>query len=47
MKKANMTLDFKNDHAIISDKLIQLLVAKSGHCAIPTNPYKTICTSCT
>ena len=42
MKKANMALDFKNDHAIIFDQSIQLLVTKSGHYAIPINPYKTI-----
>ena len=42
MKKANMTLDFKNDHAFIFDQSIQLLVTKSGHYGIPINPYKTI-----
>ena len=42
MKKANMTLDFKNDHAVIFDQSIQLLVTKSGQYAIPINPYKTI-----
>ena len=31
MKKANMTLDFKNDHAVIFDQSIQLLVTKSRH----------------
>ena len=41
-KNANMTLDFKNDHAIIFDQSIQLLVTKSGHYVIPINPYKTI-----
>ena len=39
MKKANMTLDFKNDHAVIFDQLIQLIVTKWGHYAIPINPY--------
>ena len=38
MKKANMTLDFKNDHAVIFDQLIELIVTKSGHCS----PYKSI-----
>ena len=38
MKKANMALDFKDDHAIIFDQSIQLLVTKSGHYAIPINP---------
>ena len=39
MKKANMKLDFKNDHAFIFDQSIQFLVTKLGHYAIP---YKTI-----
>ena len=38
MKKTNMTLDFKNDHAA---SLINQLVTKSGHYTIPINPYKT------
>ena len=38
MKKA-MTLDFKNDHAVIFDQLIQLIVIKWGHYAMPINPY--------
>ena len=42
MKKANMTIDFKNDHTVIFNQSIQLLVTKSGHYAIPINPYKTI-----
>ena len=42
MKKANMTLDSKNGHAVIFDQSIQLLVTKSGHYAIPINPCKTI-----
>ena len=42
MKKPNMTLDFKNDHTVIFDQSIQLTVTKSGHYAIPINPYKTI-----
>ena len=41
-KKANMTLDFKNNHAIIFDQSMQLMVTKSGHYAIPINPNKTI-----
>ena len=40
MKKANITL--KNDHVVIFDQSIQLLVTKSRHYAIPINPYKTI-----
>ena len=31
LKKAKMTIDFKNDHAVISDHSIQLLVTKSRH----------------
>ena len=31
MKKANMTLDFKNDHAVIFDQSIQLKVTTSRH----------------
>ena len=42
MKKANITLDFKKDRAVIFDQSIQLLVTKSGHYAIPINLYKTI-----
>ena len=41
MKKA-ITLDYKNDHAVIFDQSIQLIVTKSGHYAIPINPYKII-----
>ena len=47
MKKANMTLNFKNNHAVIFDQPIQLIVTKSGHYAIPINPYKTILTNVT
>ena len=42
MKNANMTLAFKNDHAVIFDQSIQLLVTKLGQYAIPINPCKTI-----
>ena len=42
-----MTLDFKNDHAGIFDQSIRLLVTKSGHYAIPINPYKTILSNVT
>ena len=37
-----MTLDLKNDHAVVFDQSIQLIVTKSGHHAVPINPYKTI-----
>ena len=39
MKKANMTLDFKNDHGIIFDQSIQLLVTQS---VTLHYPYKSI-----
>ena len=42
MKKANMILDFKNDHAVFFNQSIQVLKTKSGHYTIPINPYKTI-----
>ena len=42
MKKANMTLDFKNDHAVIFDQSIQLIVTKSGQYPFPINPYIAI-----
>ena len=45
MKKANMTLDFKNYYAVIFDQSIHLLVTKSRHDAMPINPYKTILNS--
>ena len=38
MKKANITLDFKTDHAVIFDQSIQSIVTKSRHYAIPINP---------
>ena len=38
MKKDNMTLDFKNDHAVIFDHSVNLIVTKSGHYGI----YKCI-----
>ena len=42
MIKANMTLNFKNDHEVIFDQPIQLLLTKLGHYATPINPYQTI-----
>ena len=42
IKRANMTVDFKNNHASIFDHSIKLQVTNSGHYAIPINPYKTI-----
>ena len=47
MKKANMTLDFKNNHPIIFDQSIQLIKTKSGHCAIPINLHKAILNNAT
>ena len=42
MKKDNMTLEFKNDHAVIFDHSVNLTVTKSGHYGISINAYKTI-----
>ena len=42
IKKADMTLDFKNNNAMIFGKLIQLIVTKSGHCAIHVRRYSPI-----
>ena len=42
MKKANMTLDFKNDSAEIFGNVVQLMTTQSGHYAIPICPYSTI-----
>ena len=42
MKKANMTLDFKNDHAVIFDHSVNLIVTKLGQYAISINAYKII-----
>ena len=41
MKKDNMTLEFKNDHAVIFDHSVNLIVTKSGHYGISINAYKT------
>ena len=41
-KKLDMTLDFKNDNALVFDESIQLIVTKSGHYARPITRYKTI-----
>ena len=35
MEKADMTLDFKNHNVKISGKSTQLIITKSGSCAIP------------
>ena len=42
MKTANMTLNFKNDNAIIFGEPEQLIVTKLGHYAIPISPYNKI-----
>ena len=47
MKKVEMTLDFKNDNAMILGESIQLIVTKSGHCVIPVRRYSTILNSIT
>ena len=46
-KKANRTLDFKNDQAVIFNQSVQLIMGKLGHYAIPISPYKTILNSVT
>ena len=42
MKKADTTLDFKNDNAMIFSESTQLIVTKSGHCAIHLCQYSPI-----
>ena len=42
MKRAGMTIDFKNDQAIAFREQIQLMNTKSGHYTIPIRPYNTI-----
>ena len=42
MKKANMTLDFKNDNAIVFGESVKVVTTKSGRYAILISPYKTV-----
>ena len=42
MKRAVMTIDFKNDQAIAFGEQIQLMNTKSGHYTILIRPYNTI-----
>ena len=42
MKTANMTLDFKNDNAVIFGEPEKLIVTKSAHYALPISPYSKI-----
>ena len=42
MKKADMTLHFKNDNAILFRESVKLITTKSGHYTIPISPYKTV-----
>ena len=42
MKRAGMTIDFKNDQAVAFGEQIQLMNTKSGHYTIPIHPYNTI-----
>ena len=37
-----MTLDFKNDDAIVFGQSVKLVTTKSGHYIIPIWPYKTV-----
>ena len=42
MKKVDMTLDLKNDNAIVFGKSVKLITTKSSHYTIPISPYKTV-----
>ena len=42
MKTANMMLGFKSDKATIFDEPEKLIVTKSGHYSLPTQPYSKI-----
>ena len=42
MKRAGMTIDFKNDQAVAFGEQIQFMNTKSGHHTIPIHPYNTI-----
>ena len=41
MKKADMTIDFKNDATLFGES-VKLITTKSGHYTIPISPYKTV-----
>ena len=45
IKTVNMTLDFKNNNEFIFDEPEKLIVTKSGHYALPINPYSKILNS--
>ena len=40
MKKADMTLDFKNDNAKVFGESVKLITTKSGHYTVPYHPIK-------
>ena len=42
MKKADMTLDFKNDNDVVFGESVKLITTKSGDYTIPVPPYKTV-----
>ena len=42
MIKVDMTLDFKNDNAIVFGESVKLITTKSGHYTIPISPYRTV-----
>ena len=42
MKKADTTLAFKNDNAIVFGESVKLITTKSGHYTIPIPTYKTV-----
>ena len=42
MRKADITLDFRNYNAIVFGESVKLITTKSGHYTIPISPYKTV-----
>ena len=42
MYKADMTLDFKSDNAIVFGESVKLITARFGHYTIPISPHKTV-----
>ena len=42
MRKADITLDFRNYNAIVFGESVNLITTKSGHYTIPVSPYKTV-----
>ena len=42
MKEADMTLNFKNDNAMVFGESVKLITTKSGHYTIPISAYKVV-----